>query len=220
MEGRVKRENKKDVKGYVIVAVIVGVVLFILIKVFLAQGFSVSTAEMEDALEQGDIILATHLFDEKSLEKGDVVVFEYPPDPSQYRIGRIVAEEGQMVQIVSKKLYIDGEAVENSSDVKFIDPQIKNDFDALRDNFGPYMVPTRHFFIMGDNRDRSNDSRFWGALPQDMVICKPLFVYFSWKPDPYAPEITSIMSVPSVFLYNLTHFLNRARLGRIGKPVK
>jgi len=85
------------------------------------------------------------------------------------------------------------------------------------DNFGPYTVPPRHFFAMGDNRDNSYDSRFWGPVPRENVLGKAMLIHWSWSTDDNAPDIsvTDPLSVPRLFLYNAVHFFERARWERL-----
>lgn len=128
----------------------------------------------------------------KEPEQGDIVVFRYPRDPNLSYIKRCVATEGQTIEIRDKKVYVDGIPFENPDHSKFTSdityPQgyveqaiaYKNMEMANRDNFGPVTVPEGHLFVMGDNRDNSADSRYWGFLDRDLVIGRALIIYFSW----------------------------------------
>ena len=125
-------------------------------------------------------------------KQGDIVVFRYPVDKNFNYIKRCVAAEGQTVEIRDKKVYVDGILFENPPQSKFIhdvtypkgysQPGItpKGMEMRNRDNYGPVTVPKGCLFMMGDNRDNSADSRFWGFLSRDMVIGKALIIYFSW----------------------------------------
>lgn len=125
-------------------------------------------------------------------EPGDIVVFRYPVDPNLSYIKRCVATEGQTVEIRDKQVFVDGKLVPLPPHHKFvtdityprsfIEPRI---YPAKmekrnRDNFGPIEVPEGHLFVMGDNRDNSADSRYWGFLPRKDIIGKALIIYFSW----------------------------------------
>jgi len=118
---------------------------------------------------------------------GEVVVFRYPEDPSRDFIKRCVAVAGQQVEIRDKVLYVDGKSREEPYAVHK-DPRVLARETSQRDNFGPYVVPQGHLFMMGDNRDNSHDSRFWGALPGDLVKGKAMFLYWSWDPERRLPR--------------------------------
>jgi signal peptidase I len=141
-----------------------------------------TTASMEPALPQG-----THMIVVRALtaKRGEMVVFRYPRDPRTTSVKRIVATSGDIVEIRAKQLFVNGQlAVEPYA--SFLDPTIYPSGPFMpepyrsRDHFGPYRVPQDSFFMLGDNRDRSSDSRYWGAVPREHVIGRPI-VLFSWK---------------------------------------
>ena len=125
-------------------------------------------------------------------KQGDIVVFRYPVDKNFNYIKRCVATEDQTVEIRDKNVYVDGILFENPPLSKFIhdvtypkgysQPGITPEGMEMRnrDNYGPVTVPKGYMFMMGDNRDNSADSRFWGFLSRDLVIGKALIIYFSW----------------------------------------
>ena len=131
----------------------------------------------------------------KEPKSGDVVVFRYPLDPNLSYIKRCIATEGQTVEIHDKKIFVDGELLKDPPHSKFVHNIIYSrnyrDKHILpgnmemrnRDNFGPIVVPPGKMFMMGDNRDNSADSRYWGFLDRDMVIGKALIIYFSWDAE-------------------------------------
>lgn len=127
---------------------------------------------------------------------GDVIVFKFPPDPLVDYIKRCVAVAGQTVEIRNKILYVDGKPFSDFVDpagLKFEDPEIiprEKGYETIypknagsRDNYGPVKVPEGSLFAMGDNRDRSYDSRQWGFIPREHVIGKALMVYWSTASD-------------------------------------
>ncbi len=130
-------------------------------------------------------------------KQGDIVVFRFPLDKNLSYIKRCIATEGQTVEIRDKVVYVDGVPFENPRKSKFtsgityprsyVERAVvpRNLKMRNRDNFGPLTIPAGHFFVMGDNRDNSADSRYWGFLPRDLIIGKALIIYFSW--DKYLP---------------------------------
>jgi len=157
---------------------------------------------MEDTLLEGDYVLGDKLtfgtqipdrlpfFNTKlpsfrlpgfwSPSSGDLVIFEFPQDASRDFIKRCVAAAGQTVEIKDKVLFVDGKPFVNPPGVKYEDPRVWGGQYQPRDNYGPYRVPPGHIFVMGDNRDSSYDSRFWGPVPLEKVKAHPLFIYYSW----------------------------------------
>ena len=133
----------------------------------------------------------------KEPHQNDVVIFRYPLDTSVDYIKRCIAVGGQTVEIVDKQVYVDGIEFPRPPDMKFMDRNIvmgKNEgrysFQTLdnnkygsRDNLGPLRIPENNFFMMGDNRDRSSDSRVWGFVHFDHVVGEALIIYLSWKGD-------------------------------------
>jgi len=125
-------------------------------------------------------------------KSGDVVVFRYPLDRRLSYIKRCIATEGQTVEVRDKKVYVDGKLFENPPRSKFISTLVypRSYIEETiyprgmemrnRDNYGPLTVPKGYLFMMGDNRDNSADSRYWGFLPRQDVIGRALIIYFSW----------------------------------------
>jgi len=154
-----------------------------LIKSNLVQAYRISSNSMNPTLLAGDHILVDKfMYRIKQLPRGDVIIYIYPKEPSKDFVGRIVALEGDIVEVKDKKLHINGE--------KYIEDYIINSDSNIfpsdrqpRDNFGPVTVPSGFLFIMGDNRDNSYDSRFWGFLANEKVKGKVIKIYFSWDKD-------------------------------------
>ena len=122
--------------------------------------------------------------------------------------------------VILLNMAVSGDPVKDYPGVRHTDPLMRDELYSLRDNFGPYWITNGCYFIMGDNRDYSVDSRFWGELRQSDILGRPLFIYFAWVPDPHAPEVNSILDVPKVVFYNVGHFLNRFGFSRVGKVVR
>lgn len=126
-------------------------------------------------------------------KQNDIVVFRYPRDPHLEYIKRCVAVGGQTVRVINKKLFVDEKRFPDPPHLKYDDPNILSRNSHFyptfrpglgsRDNFGPVTVPEGHYFMMGDNRDRSSDSREWGFVPMDNIVGKPLIIYLSWNSE-------------------------------------
>jgi signal peptidase I len=199
---------------------------------------------MKDTLLVGDFLLANKFIYGMRLpipftniklpalddpEPGDIIIFKYPGDLTQNYIKRCIAVEGQKVKIVNKQVYVDGEPVPLPEHGKFAD------FDRVlpyydRGNWGPHMrdnmpemeVPPGKLFMMGDNRDNSADSRFWGFLDRKLVIGKAMIIHWSWADDPDAPIIRSTdpFSYVKSVAYNIYHLPDRVRWRRLGDIIR
>jgi len=176
------------------------------IRTFFIQSYRIPTSSMEDSLLVGDFLLVNKFIYGAKIplsdwrlpkirdpRQGDAIVFKYPRDEKLDYIKRLIALPGQIVEIKNKVVYVDGRRFESPGKIKFIDSQIKplgiRDYGIFphdagnRDNYGPIIVPDGHYFVMGDNRDNSSDSRYWGFLPRENVIGKALIIYFSWDSE-------------------------------------
>jgi signal peptidase I len=187
----IEKKRKSTFREYA-EAIVVALVLALLIRTFVVQAFKIPSGSMEPTLEIGDHILVnkfiygikipfTHLsFGAwEQPKRGDVVVFIYPLEPEKDFIKRVIGVPGDTVKIVNKKLYVNGAEAQDSHAVYKEDTLLPGDTQK-RDNFGPITVPPGKIFVLGDNRDRSLDSRFWGFVPQEDVKGKAFIIYWSW----------------------------------------
>ena len=215
-------------------AILLAVALALFLRTFVVQAFRIPSGSMEDSLLVGDFLLANKFVYGAKIpfldvrlpgiqdpKAGDVIIFQYPKDPDRDFIKRCVAGPGQTVELRNKILYVDGKRTVDPPHSKYTDPVIlpNNLSGAKRDNLGPVTVPIGHYFMMGDNRDNSEDSRFWGFLSERFIRGKAFILYWSWAPDANAPEYTGLTSIPSVVIYNTIHLFSRNRWGRIGKLI-
>lgn len=213
-------------------SLLIAVVLAIIIKTSIVEAYKIPSASMEDTLLVGDFLIANkfkygarlplvnwRLPGFREPEPGDVVIFKWPGDGVTNYIKRCVATEGQTVEVKDKVLYVDGTPFPNPLESKFTKPILSRRSlgENTRDNFGPYVVPKDCYFMMGDNRDNSYDSRFWGPVHEDLVLGEAMFIHWSWVPDEGSPEVSVAdpLSVPRLFLYNVVHFPERVRWGRL-----
>lgn len=227
--------KKKSVTIEYIKAILLAFALALFIRIFIVQAFRIPSGSMENTLLVGDFLLANKfiygaripLIDIRlpawrSPDPGDIVIFQYPRDPSRDFIKRIVAGPGQKVEIKDKILYVDGKRAIDPSKSKYIDSVIlkRRSVANTRDNYGPKIVPEDCYFVMGDNRDSSEDSRYWGFLKRDLIRGKAFVLYWSWAPDDRVPAYSNITSLLSIAFYNLFHFPERVRWQRIGMLVE
>jgi signal peptidase I len=132
----------------------------------------------------------------KTPKQDDVVIFRYPEDPSLDYIKRCIATGGQTLEIMDKQVFVNGTPFPNPPRSKFMDQTVfghkegrfafstfQNNRYGSRDNFGPLRIPENNFFMMGDNRDRSSDSRVWGFVSYDHIVGEALIIYLSWEGD-------------------------------------
>jgi signal peptidase I len=191
---------KKSTAREYLESVVVAIILALFIRTFVVQAFKIPTGSMETNLLIGDHLLVNKLvyapaassleqamLARKPIERGHVVVFKFPEEPTRDFIKRVIGLPGETVEIRSKQVYIDGQPIDEPY-VHFLDPPISRDHpeyglrgEARRDDFGPEKVPEGHLFVLGDNRDNSRDSRFWGLLPIDQVKGRALLVYWSYE---------------------------------------
>ena len=216
-------------------AILVAVALALFLRTFVVQAFSIPTGSMENTLLIGDFLLANKIvygaripFTDVRLpgfrnpEPGDIVIFEYPKNPERDFIKRVVAGPGQEVEIRDKILYVDGKRTVDPPLSKYVDPVILpvSTPGGARDNMQLSRVPEGHYFVMGDNRDNSEDSRSWGFLEKRRVRAQANIIYWSWAPDSGAPAFENVLSIPKVAFYNLIHGFGRVRWSRLGRIVK
>ncbi|MBU0994015.1 MAG: signal peptidase I [Proteobacteria bacterium] len=174
-------------------AIIIAVILAMFIRTFIIQAFKIPSGSMKETLQIGDHILVNKFiygvkipFFNISLipvtdpEREDVIVFKYPEDPSKDFIKRVVGISGDVIEVKNKELYVNNEIQANKPYVIHSDSRIFPSKLANRDNFGPFTVPENSLFVMGDNRDNSHDSRFWGVVNLKAVKGKAFIIYWSW----------------------------------------
>ncbi len=176
-------------------AVIIAVIIAMFIRTFIIQAFKIPSGSMLETLQIGDHILVNKfiygikipftdgkvLVSIKDPKKGDIVVFKYPEDPSKDFIKRVIATGGDTVQIINKKLYVNDKPVNGQEYASHKSSQIYSAMVSPRDNLRKIKVPEDKLFVMGDNRDNSHDSRFWGFVDLKAVKGQAFIIYWSWN---------------------------------------
>ena len=210
------------------------VIMAVIIKTSIVEAYKIPSQSMEDTLLVGDFLLANKFIYGARLpvvdwrlpaisdpEAGDVVIFIYPGDGVTKYIKRCVAVGGDTVEIKDKMLYVNGVEKPLPEHGKFIHkgarPRGPGGLDS-QDNWGPYVVPPDRFFMMGDNRDNSKDSRWFRAVPKDLILGEAMLIHWSWNDDAYPSPDVSVsdpLSVPRMFIYNTVHFFQKVRWNRL-----
>lgn len=216
--------HRKSILREYLEALLIAVVFVNFARVFVFQAFKIPTGSMIDNLLVGDHIIVNKfvygahgtrlgVFPFRSIHRSDIIVFRYPGDPETDFVKRVVGMPGDTVAIRDKKVFIDGKllpepyAVHEDPQVYPLQPALPEPYRS-RDQFGPFTVPPEHYFVMGDNRDRSNDSRYWGTVPRSLIKGKALLVYWSFRGAPPLPgspaseRLKELLSVAANFFSN------------------
>ena len=199
-----EKTSKKSIVLEYAKSLLIALVLALFVRTFFVQAYKIPSGSMLETLKIGDHILVekfmfgTHIpftdiivFPLKQPKRGDVVVFRYPLDPSLDFIKRIIALPGDTVQGISKDIYVNGKRLKEPY-IQHIDNFILPAYISPRDNFGPLRVPKDSYFAMGDNRDNSKDSRFWGFVPRQNIKGEAMAIYFSWDSESHRIRLSRI----------------------------
>jgi signal peptidase I len=219
------------------------VVIAIFVITFIVQAFQIPSESMENTLLVGDYLLVNklcyggqglgdHVMPYQKITRGDIIVFHYPVDPQQHFVKRVIGVPGDHLRMERKKVLINGKPLDEPY-VRFMEPPNS----LFRDNFprldiaaprlsgdwwlemkkmvvdGQLIIPEGHYFVMGDNRDDSEDSRYWGFVPRENIIGKPLVIYWSvqdWDRNPSASITGRLYHVA----YAITHIFQITRWNR------
>ena len=227
-----KKRQKSKMREYVEV-IVISVILALFVRTFVVQAFRIPSGSMEDTLLVGDFLLVSKiLYWFTDPKPGDIVVFKYPLDPSRDFIKRCVAVEGQTVEIRDKELLVDGQRISLPPQGKHVDSRTYPLSSNQRDNLGPITVPPGHVFVLGDNRDNSRDSRYWGFLNEKLIKGKAIILYWSWQRENQDPQLAKLdgpllLSLPrfalsfmKVLVFDLVHLPQRVRWTRIGDLIR
>jgi signal peptidase I len=207
-------------------------VLFVLVRAFLVEAFKIPSASMEGTLLAGDFLLVNKLVYGAEVpivgtrtprvrdpRRGDVVVFQWPRDRSKNFVKRVVGVPGDTLRMENGTLFINGSQQRERFAIPmrlrdkyetdfgwqatYLSRRV-SDYRPTRDNWGPLIVPTRNYFVLGDNRENSLDSRYWGFVPDSLIRGQPLVVYYSFDSHEGEPA----------------GFLSRVRWRRMGALVQ
>jgi signal peptidase I len=233
-----KKSFAESTRGFV-VEWTVTILILLFGTTTLMQAFVVPTSSMESTVMTGDHMIVDklayappgsitkYLLPYTDVKRGDIIVFRWPPDPTQNYIKRVIGVPGDHIRVVNKEVYVNGKKL-NEPYVQHIDPRI----EPYRDNFpsepfgpvdqraiamleknvsnGEVVVPPDRFFAMGDNRDNSLDSRYWGFVPRDNIVGKPFAIFWSYD----APTEALVSYSIRHFIDLAQHFFTKTRWNR------
>ncbi|WP_321493159.1 signal peptidase I [uncultured Desulfobacter sp.] len=199
-------KKKKNAWRENIEAILVAVVIALFIRTFIVQAFKIPSGSMLETLQIGDQILVNKfiygvkipftngkvLIPVKDPQRNDIVVFKYPEDPSKDYIKRVIAVAGDTLEIVNKKLYVNDKLVTDQPWAQYKDFRILPAQITTRDNYKKITVPANKLFVMGDNRDNSHDSRFWGFVDLSEVRGEAIIIYWSWDKANFSARFNRI----------------------------
>ncbi len=187
-------DRKKSKTREYIESIIVAALIALVVRSFVIQAYKIPSGSMEPTLLVGDHLLVNRMsyvvkmpFTDSVLlttgkpQRGDIIVFRYPEDPSKDYIKRVIATGGEKVEIRNKVIYINGKRLQDPWGHFRPDPGARSFTPFVdKDNVPPVVVPKDNYFVMGDNRDNSLDSRYWGYVDKKHLVGKALIIYFSW----------------------------------------
>lgn len=220
------------------------VVIAIFVVTFIVQAFQIPSESMENTLLIGDYLLVDKLhfghdgfwgqvLPYRKVKRGDIIVFHYPVHPSEHFVKRVIGIPGDRIRLINRQVYVNGKAMTESYVHYFRPP------DAFRDNFpkldmaivpslngnwwlqmkrlvddNQLIVPEGNYFVMGDNRDDSLDSRYWGFVPQENIVGRPLVIYWSMRTPEPDPGVVTAGDKLYRFLYAMGHIFQITRWDR------
>jgi signal peptidase I len=226
------------------------IVIAVFVITYIVQAFQIPSPSMENTLLTGDYLLvdklcyggngiADYIIPYRSIRRGDIIVFHYPVNPAQHFVKRVVGVPGDRIHLVNKRVFVNGVALaepyvryskpernpfrDDFPRLDVLDPGINADWWVQMPKLvesGQLIVPEGHYFAMGDNRDDSSDSRYWGFVPRENIIGRPLLIYWSIRnADTDLPIPASVGDRLYHFAYAVTHFFQITRWDRTFRVV-
>ena len=224
--------RKSTVREY-FESIVIAVILALFIRTFVVQAFKIPTGSMENNLLIGDHLLVNKfifgpsasrferaLLPERQIRRGDILVFKYPEDRQRDFIKRVIGLPGETLEVKDKRVYINGKRIEEPY-VHFLEPpqgaaafSEVTSYD-LRERYGPITIPADRYFMMGDNRDTSQDIRYWGLLSRDDVKGRAVMIYWSYESETEDYQQTDLVATVKDLFTVVTHFFTRTRWTRM-----
>jgi len=228
--------TKSNVREY-FESIVIAVILALFIRTFVVQAFKIPTGSMEENLLIGDHLLVNKFVLGPSVtsaerrllpiaqpERGEIVVFKFPEEPERDFIKRVIGLPGETVELRERQVFVDGEPLDEPY-VHYLRPVGSVGLDEVtssdvRERYGPVTVPRGQYFVMGDNRDNSQDSRYWGFLPRELIKGKAAVIYWSFDSGPENAAASdsrgTLGNLASVFI----HFFIRTRWERTLQQIR
>ena len=210
-------------------SIVIAVILALFIRTFVVQAFKIPTGSMEENLLIGDHLLVNKfvfgptagidraVLPVRDIKRGDVIVFKYPVEPERDFIKRVIGLPGDTIELRAKKVYVNGQPLDEPY-VHFLTTSSEGSEVTsmdVRERYGPVTVPSDQYFVMGDNRDNSQDSRYWGFLPRSYVKGRAMMIYWSYEvgrddlsDESFGATVTRVFTI-------VTHFFTRTRWERL-----
>jgi signal peptidase I len=219
-------ELKVSVTREYFVTIVTCLILALFVTTFVIHPMSVPTESMVPTILVGDrlivdkFLLRTHsqLLEKlrlgREIKRGDVIVFKYPGNPEMPYVKRVIGLPGETVEVRNKEVYINNEKL-NDPYGHFTD---RNTEMPHRDQMPPLTIKADGYFVMGDNRDNSADSRYWGTVPKDYIIGRPLFIFWSYEDPPY--HVLVSQGPLKIYASRILNFFTKTRWRRMGKQIK
>ena len=238
MENENKPQQYSTLREY-FVTTVVCTIFALFVTTYVVHPMTVPTPSMEPTILVGDRLLIDKftfrnrfvpglpIAPGRDIKRGDIVVFKFPNRPEVLYVKRTIGLPGEILEIRNKTLHINGQSVDEPykvhSDQKTY--QKETHFSLFhnsdrRDNYGPVRIPEDNYFVMGDNRDDSADSRYFGFLPRTHIVGRPLIIFWSYEDAPDAYLRSSLPEIVKLYAERIIFFLTRTRWSRMGHRVR
>ena len=207
--------KKKSIFIEYMEAIFVAFVLAMLLRTFVVQAFKIPSGSMIPTLQIGDHILVNKfIYWFTKPQRGNLIVFQYPNDPSRDFIKRVIGLPGETIEVRHRQVYINGRPLKEDYPI-FTEKALNYREVPRRDNFGPMKIPPSSYFMMGDNRDNSMDSRFWGPLDEKLIKGRAFMIYWSIAPDENDYSNGSILENIKKYFLSLGKRIKWSRIGTL-----
>ncbi len=232
------RDFKKSTAREYFESIVIAVILALFIRTFVVQAFKIPTGSMENNLLIGDHLLVNKfvlgptmwpiervLLPIGTIRRRDVLVFKYPEEPDRDFIKRVIGLPGETLEVREKKVYINGSPLDEPYAHHLTPAADESQYHEVtssdvRERYGPVTVPPNQYFMMGDNRDNSQDSRYWGFLPRENIKGRALLIYWSYEAERQDYQDEGAGATVKGLVSVVTHFFTRTRWDRMLRQIR